>query len=457
MIRPIAVCLALGLTGFALGQTPTGATATPPHPSGAASSVKASGAAKGSTIVAVNLPDSGSYLLLAEDASRKPLAPPNRVNGPKAAEELPAGAAKGPVLLSVLNEKSRLLARKTLKPGETAASLTFKNADFDRIAALPLRVMSGGKAVSAALVSLVGPDGQTVGEEQLLPGMGGIAEFKSVPAGKNTVKVVYNDGQTATQEIDVDPSLSPGERHAEVTVADAKSTEPPKAFSGEAAGAESGTAKKPAAPAPSPAPESASNSLLDFVVALGVMALLFFGGWTYFKNRPDAVKNLLSRLPLPDEETEPLRSAEPPPVQVAPGACEFCGERKDPLTGACACALPNGADRAVSAPVTPFGGSEAFVSGPRLVGVSGLAAGRTFPLRNGEMTLGRESGNDIPLSEDPMVSRRHARLIQTNGAYTARDEDSSNGTFLNGARITEATLHSGDELTVGQSRFRFEE
>jgi pSer/pThr/pTyr-binding forkhead associated (FHA) protein len=76
---------------------------------------------------------------------------------------------------------------------------------------------------------------------------------------------------------------------------------------------------------------------------------------------------------------------------------------------------------------------------------------------NGSVSLGREAGNDVPLLGDQMASRRHAQVVGSNGAYILRDEGSSNGTFLNGARITEATLHSGDELTIGQSRFRFEQ
>jgi pSer/pThr/pTyr-binding forkhead associated (FHA) protein len=53
----------------------------------------------------------------------------------------------------------------------------------------------------------------------------------------------------------------------------------------------------------------------------------------------------------------------------------------------------------------------------------------------------------------PTVSRRHARLTQTETGWTLRDLASSNGTYLNGARITDTALvHPGDEVWLGSVR-----
>jgi pSer/pThr/pTyr-binding forkhead associated (FHA) protein len=62
----------------------------------------------------------------------------------------------------------------------------------------------------------------------------------------------------------------------------------------------------------------------------------------------------------------------------------------------------------------------------------------------------------VSLAGDPTTSRRHAVIVQQNGRYLLRDEGSSNGTFVNGAQITEHPLHSGDEIRIGGSQFRFE-
>jgi hypothetical protein len=199
--------------------------------------------------------------------------------------------------------------------------------------------------------------------------------------------------------------------------------------------------------------------VIGYVIALGMMALFAYVGWTFLKTRPELVQKLMNRLPVPEDgEPEPLKKPEPPPVQVPPGTCEFCGQPKDPVTGACACDLASNGAANAFAPAFAAGPASATRSaGPTLVGISGPAAGRTFPLAPNEMVMGRDASCDIALSGDTMVSRKHVRLIPMNGAYSVRDEGSSNGTYLNGARITEASLHDGDELGVGQTRFRFEE
>ena len=68
------------------------------------------------------------------------------------------------------------------------------------------------------------------------------------------------------------------------------------------------------------------------------------------------------------------------------------------------------------------------------------------------LTIGRAPDVDLILT-DPEVSRRHARL-ETHGKYVyVRDLGSSNGTFLNGRRITSAIeIRPGDEIDIGTTR-----
>jgi pSer/pThr/pTyr-binding forkhead associated (FHA) protein len=66
--------------------------------------------------------------------------------------------------------------------------------------------------------------------------------------------------------------------------------------------------------------------------------------------------------------------------------------------------------------------------------------------------LGR-SGEAEVIVRDSEVSRRHARFESQQGVVYVEDLKSSNGTFLNGRRITEAIeVREGDEIDVGSTR-----
>ncbi|HTX58535.1 MAG TPA: FHA domain-containing protein [Verrucomicrobiae bacterium] len=66
--------------------------------------------------------------------------------------------------------------------------------------------------------------------------------------------------------------------------------------------------------------------------------------------------------------------------------------------------------------------------------------------------VGRASGNDLVLA-DPEVSRSHARFDARNGVVYVGDLRSSNGTYLNGRRVSEAIeIRAGDRIDVGTTR-----
>ncbi|MHB8170054.1 MAG: FHA domain-containing protein [Thermincolia bacterium] len=71
------------------------------------------------------------------------------------------------------------------------------------------------------------------------------------------------------------------------------------------------------------------------------------------------------------------------------------------------------------------------------------------------ITIGRESANDVRV-EDSFASHEHARLFYHKGQYWLEDLGSTNGTFVNGQRIKDATvLLSGDRLKIGGVTFQF--
>lgn len=102
-------------------------------------------------------------------------------------------------------------------------------------------------------------------------------------------------------------------------------------------------------------------------------------------------------------------------------------------------------------------GPELALSGiPMLLGLQGLAAGSTFSLTDGDVTVGRDGDNEIVLAENT-VSRRHAQLVRdSQGQFTLTDLGSANGVYINGTRIQRAILNTGDEIKIGDNYFRFQ-
>jgi Protein of unknown function (DUF3662)/FHA domain len=81
--------------------------------------------------------------------------------------------------------------------------------------------------------------------------------------------------------------------------------------------------------------------------------------------------------------------------------------------------------------------------------------GGSLELRGEVTRIGRSSESDLRL-DDPNVSRHHAEIRRIGAAYSLVDLDSTNGTEVNGQRIRETSLMSGDVIGVGTTRITFE-
>jgi len=77
----------------------------------------------------------------------------------------------------------------------------------------------------------------------------------------------------------------------------------------------------------------------------------------------------------------------------------------------------------------------------------------TFRILPGKVkTIGRASGADF-IVDAGMVSRVHCRLSASAAELEVLDLDSTNGTYVNGLRVTRAMLKDGDQLGVGRVMF----
>lgn len=91
----------------------------------------------------------------------------------------------------------------------------------------------------------------------------------------------------------------------------------------------------------------------------------------------------------------------------------------------------------------------------KLVVLSASLSGRTHELTADRTTIGRLEDNTFPLTE-PSISSHHCEVLLKGDTVTVRDLNSTNGTFINGEKVTEAVLKPGQTLRLGQIELRLE-
>lgn len=148
---------------------------------------------------------------------------------------------------------------------------------------------------------------------------------------------------------------------------------------------------------------------------------------------------------------------------VAPGSRRLLrpGERAEIHGAALALERPppqDGATRvAAAALLRDAAAGAAPIAGPRLVVLTGPAAGERHPLA-AEQTLGRGRAATIRIA-DPHASRVHARVRLAPGGTTIEDLRSKNGVRLNGVRLERrpSPLRPGDEVAIGETVLALED
>jgi hypothetical protein len=84
-----------------------------------------------------------------------------------------------------------------------------------------------------------------------------------------------------------------------------------------------------------------------------------------------------------------------------------------------------------------------------------IVDGKRISLKTGVTTVGREDVADIAI-DDRGMSRIHFEIAWNGEVAAIRDRQSTNGTFVDDARISEIVLRSGNVIKAGRSEFEFE-
>jgi len=355
--------------------------------------------------------------------------------------------------LEVLDSTHGNLARLAIK---TDAAIPLTESSFTYAQRINIPVQKGGLGLIGAQVTLADAAKTYNKTTTLQASDGGLARFDNVPLGRElTATVSYADHKIgSTQTL---PASRTGDGWSPMAVdwADVKTVPAPvpvPVASAVTPGIPAGNGSADSAYSRERSDTQANTNPFGGVLST-LVSLLFLGGifygvyWLYQTGR---LKNVLDKLGL----SSAVMATEAGAAAPSP----FAKPAKPPIQP-----ITDGT-------VDPFGGVGmagggmgaaplAVVSGPRLVATMGTYAGTIFPLLGPSMDIGRDPGNPIPLPNDTNTSRRHATLQMTNGQVVLVDNGSSNGTYVNGVRIAGQVpqpLRPGDEVNIGNTRFRFE-
>jgi predicted component of type VI protein secretion system len=91
---------------------------------------------------------------------------------------------------------------------------------------------------------------------------------------------------------------------------------------------------------------------------------------------------------------------------------------------------------------------------PKVLIKEGPDSGKVYDVPQAAI-LGRLETSDIPV-KDGKASREHAKIYKQGEQFAIVDLNSSNGTFVNGEKITKRILKNGDEIAIGMVRLVFE-
>ena len=102
----------------------------------------------------------------------------------------------------------------------------------------------------------------------------------------------------------------------------------------------------------------------------------------------------------------------------------------------------------------PVGIAATVLETPEFFEIVHMTTGNAFKLKDNKITFGRNMTSDVILDTDRFASREHTKIYKENKDYMIIDLGSTNGTYVNGHKISEPTkLNRGDIIRVGSNEF----
>jgi hypothetical protein len=346
------------------------------------------------------------------------------------AVKLPVQAPTSKSIVFVHDVDANLIAAMPL--AKAAPKWKPSKADFKLIGEVGVRVEHQGRPIEGATITL--SDGKREQTQVIDSWAHGEAQFFAVAPGDLKVSVLYrSEGKTPkpwvvtfqTPLVRTKPEL-----RLVVSVPDPVATVDP---------GRRGPGGVPVVEQPDTAraPEARRPGILGLLGGLAV-GLLAAGSLVWFlvayaRRNPDTVKGKLQALGV--DVPDPVAPAAPPaPAPAAP-------------------APPQQILLDDSAPTSTPVAVSAGPARPKLVRENG----EVFDVPEGTSWIGREAGLPLSLPGEQTLSRQHAQVERSGERVVLKDLQSTNGTFVNSAQITdEVELKPGDSVQFGAVRFRYE-
>lgn len=412
MLRRLTVCLVVALAGFAAAQS--------------SKTIKLSFAAEGDREV-----------WMQSKANLATVPETKKVNGK--ALDLTTTATDADLAVVVCDVATGGVAAKLvsdIKNGEWKVTGT----DYTLVRGAKVTVTTEKGMVASAVIDM------TLGTEKrqvlLSPSDKGVVSINVLPVGDAVFTAKYKAGGAEktldAQTFSIKPTAG-GWVPVKLVVpegADLLPVETPKPTASDAK--PTTTDEKPKEePKKEGGPFAVLGLLVNMLIGLGLVAALGYGAWWYIKNNREKVTEIMDKagVPLNQNPADPTGAA--PVIPQAPKPIEKI--------------VLGDADPGVAAPVAA---AAVATKNPRLVG----ADGSVVQLEAGTLQVGREPGLAVSLPSESSVSRHHASLSRAGDSVTLVDEGSTNGTYVNGAKITTPTvLQPGDSVQFGAVAYRYEE
>lgn len=407
------------------------------------------------TIIAVHVQDVGDKSIFA-NKGLPVTAPSNAIKFDKASVDFPLSGDSDHLFIWDKTSGNIATAEAAKLPN---GAWTVGPSSFTDIATVRVHVEHAGKAVAAASVEL--KDERHTTSQLLTPSMKGDAEFFYVKPGQLKVTVKYTaakkEGSTTQifegtlQRSDPVPTFVVS-LPAAVDTIDGGAT--PAVTATTPAANSSGTPAAPVKDGKAKTSDEHGNPLGNFVmyvVALGIAVAAGLLAMRFIRQNPDTVSAKLEQLgvQIPKPGDQPLSDPGPGLPDPTPAPVPI---QKIVLDDAAPTPLAVGA--VVSMPSAAVSVSPSAGQGPRLVSEAGIPS----LIADGESVLGRDAGLAISFVGETSISRNHARIVRNGGQVVVSDLGSTNGTYVNGAKLQgEVVLRQGDTVQFGALRFRYEE